>query len=256
MKNIIKYFVIVIALFQLQTTAQTNTLTQYSTIDALLKSNYDSQFTLKQLKLYGDFGIGTFNGVDGEMVVFEGVVYQVKADCSVNIMPDTIKTPFMTVTKFKSEIKRNLNIPLNYEKCTKFVDSLLPSPNYFYAVKITGKFKMLTTRSVPKQNKPYKPLTEVVKMQSVFNLENIEGTIVGFKCPFFANGVNVPGYHLHFLSKDKTSGGHILDLMTEDVVVEIEKIAGFNMILPEDGIFPNQDFTKDNYEDLEKVEKK
>ncbi len=243
-------------LFNFAVAAQTNTITQYSTIDALLKGNFDSKFTIKEVKSYGDFGIGTFDKLDGEMVVYDGVVYQVKGDGSINIVSDEMTSPFMTVTKFTGQITNHFNNSLNYTNCIKFIDSLLPSPNYFYAIKITGKFKTIKTRSVYQQEKPYKLLTEIVKNQSIFNLENIDGTIVGFRSPVFSKGVNVPGYHLHFLADDKKSGGHILDFVTDDIKIEIEKITEFKMILPEDGIFQNQDFTTDNYEDLKAVEKK
>ncbi|MGC9967703.1 MAG: acetolactate decarboxylase [Syntrophobacteraceae bacterium] len=222
---------------------QASTLTQLSTIDALLSGIYDGKMSMQQLKAYGDIGLGTFNALDGEMVLVDGTVYQVSADGTVHVPGPAETTPFMAVTFFESDREKTLPSGIDMKQLTDEIDAVLPTPNLIYALRIEGSFKKVRTRSVPKQNKPYQPLTEIVKNQPTFDFENVEGVIVGLRCPPFMKGINVPGYHLHFLTKDRKAGGHVLGLTVDHAVAKVDQISNFYMILPED-----QDFYRLNME--------
>ncbi|MCK9430292.1 MAG: acetolactate decarboxylase, partial [Candidatus Omnitrophica bacterium] len=121
---------------------------------------------------------------------------------------------------------------LNYADLKQRLDKLLPSKNIFYAVKINGRFKYVKTRSVPKQAKPYPDLDQAVKEQKVFEFNDIEGTVIGFRSPEYSKNLSVGGYHLHFISADKKSGGHLLDLRVSGAKVEIDETADFYVSLP------------------------
>lgn len=231
------------------------TIYQISTIDALLTGYYDGFVSLETLSEKGDFGIGTYDGLEGEMVVLDGIFYQVKADGKV-YRPDLSTTsPFASVIRFDREknlkAEENLDFPTFKDK----IDPILPSLNIFYGFKIEGKFKYIKTRSVPKQKKPYPPLAEIASTQPTFEYENIEGTIVGFRCPDYVKGINVPGYHLHFLSKDKKVGGHLLKFIVDSANLEIDYLHEFEMMLPKTDKFYQLNLTKDKSEELKKVEK-
>ncbi|MGP0047135.1 MAG: acetolactate decarboxylase, partial [Syntrophobacteraceae bacterium] len=187
--------------------AQGREMTQYSTIDVLMKGIYDGYVPIGEMLLHGDTGIGTFDGLDGEMVVVDGIAYQVTADGVVHIPAPTMTTPFAEVTFFHDDQEKVLPPGANLESFTREVDAIIPTPNIFYAVRIDGTFAKVITRSVPKQSKPYRPLTEIVKTQPTFTFENVRGVIVGWRCPAFVKGINVPGYHLHFLTEDRKGGG-------------------------------------------------
>jgi acetolactate decarboxylase len=222
------------------------TLMQVSTLDALVSGIYDGQMTLKELLTYGDTGLGTFQGLDGEMLVKDGVVYKIAYDGTVSVPDLSTLTPFAAVTVFDADITKTLAPDLVLADFPKTADASLPSVNLFYAIKIEGTFKKLKTRSVPKQTKkPYPPLAEVVKNQSVFEFENIEGTIIGLRCPPYVKGINSPGYHLHFISKDGKSGGHVLDFVVANASMKIDVTPGFRLIIPASQDFYNFDFTKD-----------
>ncbi|MGD9581360.1 MAG: acetolactate decarboxylase, partial [Vampirovibrionia bacterium] len=163
-------------------------LYQVSTIDALLEGIYDSNYSFKELKKHGNFGIGTVNNLDGELVGINGEFYQVKTDGVAYKVTDKQKTPFAVVTNFKKDKEINIKGKMNYAELTTYLNDKLPTSNIFYAIKIHGTFKTMKTRSVPKQEKPYPPLVEVVKDQSIFNLQNVTGTIIGFKCPSYEKG--------------------------------------------------------------------
>ena len=242
-------------LYSISTAQNKETITQVSTIDALLLGVYDGQTTIGELKTYGDFGIGTFNTLDGEMVVVDNKCYQIKSDGTINEAADTTKTPFSAVAFFNESNHIQLKEQTNFKTLENLIDSLIPTKNIFYGIKIKGKFKTLRARSVAKQSRPYRPLTEVVKSQSEFNFEDVEGVLVGFRCPPYVKGVNVPGYHLHFLNNDKKSGGHVLGFEIKEAELYLEEYSDFRMLLPDDKDFYNADLSHDQEQQLKKVEK-
>lgn len=230
-------------------------LFQTSTINALVKGIYDGDITFKDLKRHGDFGIGTFNSLDGEMVALAGEFYQIKADGRAYPVDDSMKTPFSIVTFFEPDKAFLLDKALNHEQLQQYLDNLLPTKNIFYAIKIEGIFKYIKTRSVPKQNKPYPPLVEVVKNQPTFEFHEVVGTIVGFRCPTYVEGINVPGYHFHFISGDRKAGGHLLECQMQSVKIEIDYTSEFYMVLPESEEFYKVDLVEEKSTELKKVEK-
>ena len=229
------------------------TLTQFSVIDALLKGVYDGEMTCGELRRYGDLGIGTFNGLDGELLVVDRVVYRVGFDGSVTRVSKSEEIPFAAVTWFDADLEFDI-ADKSYGEFKDYISKKLPSENWFYAIRAHGRFSYMKTRSVPRQTKPYPALSEVVKGQAVFEEDNIEGTLVGFWSPAFVKGVNVPGYHVHFLSADHLMGGHVLDFEMSYGVVELDVTTDIEVILPEEGDFLDTDLTKDLSKDLHKVE--
>ncbi|MDD5697719.1 MAG: acetolactate decarboxylase [Victivallaceae bacterium] len=233
-----------------------NTLSQVSTIDALLAGVYDGEITLGQLTARGDTGIGTFDSLDGEMIVLNGKVYQVKADGRIYTPPPDITTPFAAVINFRPETRLITGSGLDYPALTRFLDRAAPHRNLFYAFRITGRFAAVRTRSVPRQQQPFPPLAQVVKTQPVFNLKNVSGTVVGFRCPAYVKGINVPGYHLHFITADRRRGGHMLGFrMLPGAVVEIDCSNKFFLVLPESRPgFDRADLNADRSRELHQAE--
>ncbi len=230
-------------------------LYQVSTIDALLLGVYDGVLPVSDLKTHGDFGIGTFDGLEGEMLALDGNYYQIKTDGIAYPVSGEITTPFATVTYFEADETFRLEKSANLSELEDFLDLNLPSENLFYAVKVDGNFSYVKARSVPRQEKPYLQLADAVSSQSVFEFENVSGTLVGFRTPEYVKGVNVPGYHLHFITENRSAGGHVLDLEMEkgDAALDITSI--FLMELPASGDFYNAELGQNLQEDLEKVEK-
>ena len=256
MRKYYRLLFVLILLFSLSSVlAQEDILTQVSTIDALLNGIYEGEITLNELKQYGDFGLGTFNYLDGEMVFLDGRFYQITSEGIAKIPDSNTKTPFAAVTFFEADQELQLRSGMDYQTFIKEMDNIIPTLNIFYAIRIKGLFQAVKTRSVPKQEKPYQPLTDIVKTQPVFNFENLKGIIVGFRCPTYVKGINVPGYHLHFLTADGKAGGHVLDFTLQRASLEIDQTSEFFMILPHDKYFYNMDLSLDKEEDLKKVEK-
>jgi len=233
-----------------------DTLTQVSTIDALLQGVYDGVTTFETLRTHGDFGIGTFASLDGEMLAFDGRFFRVSADGVARQVSDDAQTPFAAVTFFDRDLQYTLPEGLDLAGVQSFLDSRFDTLNTFYAIRIDGAFATMVTRSVPAQQKPYPPLTEVTAKQSIFDFKDVTGTVVGFRCPAYVVGVNVPGYHLHFLTEDGSSGGHVLSLTVSKADASVDVTRDFLMLLPDaDSDFYDIDLTPDNEEALEQAEK-
>jgi acetolactate decarboxylase len=216
---------------------------------------YDGDLTYTELARHGDFGIGTFNALDGEMIGLDGKFFQIRSDGRVSPVAGDMRTPFAEVTFFKADGTHMLEKPLTYRQLTDYISKLLPSPNLLYAIRIEGFFPYVKARSVFRQQQPYPPLVEVAKKQSVFEFTQVKGVIVGFRYPQYLAGVNMAGYHCHFISADRQHGGHLLDCRVEGATVAIDTIPNFYLRLPQSQEFLGKDLTKEKQHELEGVER-
>lgn len=210
-----------------------DTLYQVSTIDSLMAGNYDGIKTAGQVLKKGDFGIGTFDALDGEMVMLNGRIYQVKDSGMVEKPSAEIKLPFTAVTYFDADATQTVDQVQDLDTLKAILDKLIVKKDRFYAIRVDGLFSKVEVRSVPRQQKPYRILSEVTKNQPVFDYENVRGTLVGFWCPAYVGSVNVPGYHLHFISEDFTKGGHLLNVSFTNASVTLDETRFFEMELGE-----------------------
>jgi acetolactate decarboxylase len=171
------------------------------------------------------------------------------------ITPDeTMTTPFAMVTSFDADIEDEEIDITNIKELQSVLDTLLPSQNDFYAIKIHGTFSYVETRSVPAQEEPYPLLADVTAEQAVFQYENVSGTLAGYWCPSYIDGVNLAGYHLHFLSDDLKMGGHLLDCSLDNAYIAIDTIYEFQMLLPQNEHFAQTDLSGTTTEEKQAVE--
>ena len=210
---------------------------QVSTYDALSLGIFQGSMSFSELRGHGNFGLGTFDALDGEMIALDGSFFQVLSDGAVVRAENGMTTPFAVVTNFKPNQSIAVRGPAPRSQVLAAIDQMLPSANYFYALKIQGQFISVKARSVPRQVQPYPTLADAIAQQSVFPLRDIRGTLVGFRSPAFVKGINLPGYHFHFLSDDQRSGGHVLDFEIGDAVIEIETVRQYSTFLPDNEPF-------------------
>lgn len=213
-------------------------LFQVSTLDALLQGIYNGSFTVGQLKQKGDFGLGTYAGLDGEMVVVNGHYYHMRSNGVLTESTDDEVAPFAAVTYFKPGVQFTVN-QATLSDLSTLLDAVLPSKNFFYAIRIHGTFAAMTTRAIPMQFLPYPPLAQLVPIQSMFNYSNVVGTAVDIRSPAFVNGINQVAHHYHFVSDDLKAGGHSLAFTTGKVTVEIQTLQRYSLWLPNDEPFQN-----------------
>jgi len=231
-------------------------LVQVGVIDALLAGGYDGSMTLGELRRLGDIGLGTFDALDGEMVVLDGHVHQVLASGKVVLAPDGLTTPFAQVTRLVSP--RRLDVPagLDLKAVEARLDAELGELNSFAVVRIDGRFASLTARSVPRQTPPYRPLSEVAKEQSVFQFAGVTGTLVGLRGPAYVRGLGVPGWHWHFLTQDRARGGHVLAFVLEpagQARAQLQSVYRLELLVPHKGL-GGLDLTRDRSKELHAVE--
>lgn len=220
---------------------QPDTLHQVSTLGALNTGVFEGSEDYATLRQHGDCGIGSFTGLDGEMVALDGVFYQVRTDGVPVRASDGQSAPFAMVTWFQTDITGTPPAGLDYGGLQQFAGGLFPSNNYFYAVRVEGEFASLKIRSVPGQQPPYPPLSDVVAQQVTWDKENVRGTMIGFFSPAYVGSVDSSGFHLHFISEDGQSGGHVLDCRTGDVTVMLDTTANLDLVLPEGEGFSQAD---------------
>lgn len=209
---------------------QPHTGFQVSTLAALKVGVYEGSATISELKTHGDFGLGTLEGLDGETIVLDGKFYQIKGDGVAYPVTDNSKTPFSVVTFFRRERSLRLTGQMTYQELQQQLDKQLPTLNLPYAIRLQGTFSALKVRSSDKQTPPYRPLNEV--KQIVFELQNVRGTLVGFRIPQYLNDASGAGYHFHLITSDRASGGHLLDGVFLNPVVDVETLQNWQITLP------------------------
>jgi len=229
-------------------------LFQYSTIDSLVQGVYDGDLSFGELGRQGDFALGTVNGLDGEMIGLDGRFYQVRSNGrAYPIAPETL-SPFAVAVFFAPDRSAPLPTGLSLAALERHVDGLMDNRSHYHALRIRGTFPYVKVRSVPAQTPPYRPLTEVVKEQAVFEEHDVSGTLIGFYMPGFMQGLNVVGYHLHFLTDDRARGGHVLALETGAGRIEIEAIDRLRLALPDTRAFAGLPNILDNTDPVRRIE--
>ena len=232
----------------------TDTVTQVSILDALLASRFDGCLSCGELLKRGDLGIGTFDRMDGEMIVVDGRIFQVKADGKVYTPDPETTTPFATICRFAPDLTWTVSEPTAGDAVKTMIDEKASNPNVFCAVRVEGVFSHMRTHALPVQSKPYPPVAEVVTACPQFEMDGVSGTIVGFRCPPFVKGINDPGYHLHFISDDKTKGGHVREFVMDRGECSVDICSNHLVILPEDAAaLADVDLSKDLVKEFEEA---
>ncbi len=189
---------------------EAHVLFQASTIGALLDGSFDGDLTFAELDERGDLGLGTLNALDGEMIAIDGEFFRADVDGNVTAVGPEERTPFAVVTYFEPTIEGEITAGLDHESILAALDSMSRADRSSFAVRLDGRFSTVRARSVPRQEPPYRPLAEVVADQHVFELTDVEGSMVGFRFPAYVEGIEVAGYHLHFVDTERRRGGHVL----------------------------------------------
>lgn len=219
---------------------------QVSTIDALSAGVFDGAATVGEIQRHGDFGSGTFEDLEGELVALDGTVYQARSDGTVIRADPSMNVPFAEMKFFRQDLAFDVQGGKTMSVTESEIDRRLPSVNLPYAIKARATFPDITVRAIPKQEKPYPLLVTAAGQESIFHLKNSTGTIVGFYFPESFRGVNVPGYHLHFISDDRTKGGHVLDFTGPEtnLTVSVDKVSTVVITLPTTGDYLNKNLSE------------
>lgn len=230
-------------------------LFQASTIGALLEGAYEGDLSFAELAEHGDLGLGTLDRLDGEMIAIDGEFFRADVDGDVTPVAAEERTPFAVVTEFEPTVDERLpDAVRTHEQLLAELEALVPAGAASCAVRLDGRFELVRARSVPPQSPPYRPLTKVVADQHVFELTDVEGTMLGFRFPTYVEGIEVPGYHLHFISSDRRRGGHVLDSRSAGLRVRIDPSNDLHVELPPRVDLADPDLAASTHAAVEAVE--
>jgi acetolactate decarboxylase len=144
---------------------------------------------------------------------------------------------------------------MNFSQTKALIEENIPSENLMYAIRIDGEFNYMKTRSVPSQTKPYPRLIDVINNeQAIFELSDVKGSIVGFWLPYYVEGMNVPGYHFHFINEGRNTGGHTLDYKMTSGTIYIDYTYELELTLPQTDEFAGLDLQRKKDGELHSVE--
>lgn len=230
-------------------------LVQFSLLAALAADDYVGGPTLKRVLASGDFGVGTFDRLDGEMIVLDGKIYQALFDGTVRPADLNGTTPFAAVTYFREDGQLADLKAATLEDLELQLDRKLPRHNSPYAIRIVGEFAAVTVRSVPAQSPPFRPLVEVVKNQPTWDHQKVRGTLVGLRCPHWMGTINVSGYHWHFLSDDHKIGGHVLACAFDKAKASFDECTSITIHIPQSTTFDHFDIKDVTEADVDTIER-
>lgn len=205
---------------------------QTSSIDALLDGAYEGDLTIDELAAHGDLGIGTVQHLDGEMVALDGEFFTAKADGSVRREQGSTRTPFAVVCRFTPDATIDLEGRTDLPGLTEQIDRAVGADAPVVAVRVDGTFRNVHVRSVPRQHPPYPPLAEVTARQIEWTVTELRGSIIGFRFPDYAQGIDVAGYHLHIISNDRLVGGHLLGLDVVAARLQFDRSSELHLEIP------------------------
>jgi acetolactate decarboxylase len=229
-------------------------LFQASTIGALLEGGFEGDVTFAELAGEGDLGLGTVNHLDGEMIAIDGRFYRADVEGQIAELPGSERTPFAVVIPFEPRIDFDLEGSVDHDRLLTEIDRRIPADAATCAVRIDGRFELVRGRSVPRQEPPYRPLTEVVADQKVFELAGVDGTMLGFRFPEYAEGIEVSGWHLHFITEDRSRGGHVLDSRSSTLHVQLDPSGELHVELPPGVELADPDHAKSTHNAIDRVE--
>ncbi|RRO86719.1 acetolactate decarboxylase [Corynebacterium bovis] len=232
-----------------------HTIFQNSLMTALLDGIYDGEMTVGELLGKGNFGLGTFDALDGEMVIVDGVCHQLLHDGTARRADLGARSPYAVVTNFVPRIRRRAPRDIRRADLSAFIDDMTPSANYMYAVRITGTFSSVRTRTVVRQERPYRPMTEATDDDAVQEFTDVSGVIAGFRTPIYEKMISVPGCHVHFIDDARTRGGHVLDFTLSEGKIELCPGTDLELRLPLTSAFSSANLDPEDLdEQLHKTE--
>ncbi|MFS7222804.1 acetolactate decarboxylase [Rahnella inusitata] len=224
-------------------------LYQSSLMSALLSGVYEGETTMADLLKHGDFGLGTFNRLDGELIAFNNNIFQLRGDGTARRASPDQKTPFAVMTFFNPTNEYRIERPHSREQIHKVIDDVVASQNTFCALRIHGTFSRVETRTVPEQHRPYKPMLEAIEAQPTYHIEHSQGVLIGFLTPAYMQGINVAGYHEHFINQERSSGGHVLDYQVESGTLTFGTVEKLLIDFPQDSDFLHANLCPDDLND-------
>ncbi|MBQ9345321.1 MAG: acetolactate decarboxylase [Kiritimatiellae bacterium] len=234
-----------------------DTMYQISLMQGLTEGDFEGSITVAEFKQLGDTGIGTFDGLNGELILLDGHLFRAAGDGSVEEVAAEETIPFGNTSTFGADRTEQVAEVADFEALKAILDRGVEAlgGNYFYLARVDGTFEEMHVRSEYGQTPPYGTIAEALaKDQTFFDFEGIRGTMVGIYCPNYMGQMNGVGWHFHFISEDRTQGGHVLGVRVREAEVSWDKANRFHVVLPASATFRKTDFSVDRSADVRHAE--
>ena len=235
-----------------------NKMFQISTLQELALGYSRAVVNVGDMMRHGDLGLGTFEDVNGEMIVLDGHCYRADEKGNVSEADDKTGVPFSSVTIFKEDRICEIDSIDSIEKLKVFLDLRIEENfglNSMHIVRIDGSFKRVCARSESGYRAHHVTLKEALSVtQRDFYFDDISGTLVCVYYPDYMDGINASGWHLHFVSEDRKKGGHVFDLSMEKGTAYFEKITNIEIILPHEPAFDTYALKGASRDEIKSVE--
>ena len=231
---------------------------QVSTLQALALGYSRAVITVGELMRHGNIGLGTFEDVNGEMIVVDGHCYRADEAGNINEADSATGVPFSAVTVFNEDRACEIGSVDNIEKLKEFLTLRIEEDfglNSMHVVRIDGSFKRVCARSESGYRAQHVTLKDALKeTQRSFYFDDISGTLVCVYYPDYMDGINASGWHLHFISEDRKAGGHVFDLSMEQGTAYFDKITNIEIKLPYEPAFDTYALKGASKDEIKSVE--
>jgi acetolactate decarboxylase len=224
-----------------------DTFYQYSIWFGFVNKVFDGDLKVKDLKKRGDVGLGSFDFLDGELVMLDGIPYRVRENGEITIGQDDDEVVYADAAFFSKKEVFSITHNIHFQDLPLLLDKKKRTPHYFYIYKIHGSFKHIKLGGLPRVERPFNEgLDVLIPRRPVFEAENISGTLVGFYCPDYIGHINAKGHHFHFISDDKKLGGHVMGFESSNTLeVQVDVKTKYQFDLPVSEDFETVDLTKE-----------
>lgn len=237
---------------------KSNKIYQVSTLQALALGYTRSVVTARELLEHGDTGLGTFENVDGEMIILDGVCYQAKQDGSILSSDESAGVPFAVSgfvkggKKFTMDEKKDIE-SIKLELTLKIEEDF--GLNSIHIARIDGYFDTVHARAGAPYRSQHVTLKDILsKTQKDFSFEKIKGTLVCVYYPDYMDGINASGWHMHFVSEDRKFGGHVFEVSMSSGECQIQKMDRIEIQLPREAAFDTYALKEASQKEIEEVE--
>ena len=237
---------------------KSNKIYQASTLQALALGYTRPVVTVEELLEHGDTGLGTFENVDGEMIVLDGVCYQAKQDGSIVRTEDSAGVPFAVAgfvkdgRTFKIDEKKDL-AAIKLELTLRIEEDF--GLNSIHIARIDGWFETVHARAGAPYRSQHVSLKDILsKTQKDFSFERLHGTLVCVYYPDYMDGINASGWHMHFVSEDKKHGGHVFEATLSSGECLLQKMDRIEIQLPREAAFDTYSLKEASQDEIEEVE--
>jgi acetolactate decarboxylase len=207
-----------------------STLFQSMPSSAFKTGLYSPYLTIGAARAHGDFGVGEYEFLDGEVTAVNGNYYRQTADGKLLLMEADERLCFASVTHFVPGNNFELDGGLTETTIQPVLLKQFGTDNAIFAMRIDGTFDQVTTTAVRRQSEPFATFDKVQHVS--FQFSALAGTLVCFYAPGFLAETGIAGFHYHFLAEDRTGGGHVTGFTLRTGVAQWCRLGQFTLGIP------------------------